>query len=66
MLETNISVTKIELDTFKEACEKISGIGFISHDGDMTATIAYKWDFNLFYLGKMHKMLDRLAELNQV
>lgn len=61
-MKTRILINENDLDVFKEACDRLDGVDFVSHDGKY-ATISYKWDFSLFYLGQSVVHTQKLKEL---
>ena len=55
MKEINLMVSENNIEDFKTSCEVVSGISFISYKKGI-ATLEYKYDFNLFYLGNYYSI----------
>lgn len=50
-------ITEQDLEAFKDACNEIHGVIFISYDiRDKEAVIEYKYNHSLFYLGQMFQL----------
>jgi len=55
-----LRITEQDIEQFKDACEEIHGIEFISYEGG-NVLVEYEYKHQLYYLGQMFQLKKRLA-----